>query len=65
MQKLSLKGTPQNDHKSPAEIELIQIERRLRTVQLALEIMTGVCASLPDPEPVVESGNDENEGMEV
>ena len=62
MQKLSLKGTPKSDHKSPSEIELAQIERRLRTVQLALEIMTGVCATLPDPEPAVE--DDEDEGSD-
>ncbi|KAL9716392.1 hypothetical protein Ac2012v2_000839 [Leucoagaricus gongylophorus] len=48
--KLSLKHTPKSDHKSPAEIELEKIETRLRTVQLSLEILTGVCATLPDPE---------------
>lgn len=31
----------------------------LRTVQLALEIMTGMCAMLPDSEP---HGDDEVEG---
>lgn len=50
IEKLSLKHTPKSDHKSPAEIELEKIETRLRTVQLSLEILTGVCATLPDPE---------------
>lgn len=52
LEKLSLKNTPKSDHKSPAELELERIENRLRTVQLALEILTGVCATLPEPEPV-------------
>ncbi|KAJ7888132.1 hypothetical protein B0H14DRAFT_3856133 [Mycena olivaceomarginata] len=34
-------NTPKTDHKSPAEIELERLEDRLRTVQLALEILTG------------------------
>ncbi len=42
------------DHRSPSEIELERLERKLKTVQLALEILTGVCATLPDPEPPVE-----------
>lgn len=50
MEKLSLKHAPKNDHKSPAEIELERLERRLRTVQLAVEILTGVSATLPDLE---------------
>jgi hypothetical protein len=41
------------DHKSAAEVELERIEGRLRTVQLALEILTGICARLPDPVPGV------------
>jgi hypothetical protein len=51
MEKLSLKGTPRSDHKNPAEIELERLERRLRTVELAVEILTGISATLPDPEP--------------
>ncbi|KAJ7902614.1 armadillo-type protein [Mycena olivaceomarginata] len=54
IEKLSLKNTPKTDHKSPAEIELERLEGRLRTVQLALEILTGACATLPDPEPETE-----------
>jgi hypothetical protein len=30
------------------------LENNLRTVQLALEILTGVCATLPDPDPISE-----------
>ncbi|KDQ15679.1 hypothetical protein BOTBODRAFT_108287 [Botryobasidium botryosum FD-172 SS1] len=52
-----LNQTPKSDHKSAAEQELERIEMRLRTIQLALEILTTVCARLPDPtEP--EKGSD-------
>ncbi|KAF7290517.1 ARM repeat-containing protein [Mycena indigotica] len=60
IQNLSLHHTPKSDHRSPAEIELEQIEGRLRTIQLSLEILTGVCATLPDPDP--PSTSDEPEG---
>ncbi|CDO73410.1 hypothetical protein BN946_scf185013.g44 [Trametes cinnabarina] len=50
LENLSLKGTPKSDHKTPSELELERLETRLRTVQLALEILTGMCATLPDPE---------------
>ncbi|KAG9314153.1 ARM repeat-containing protein [Chiua virens] len=49
IEKLSLKNTPNSDHKSETEFDLERLENRLRTVQLALEILTGACASLPDP----------------
>ncbi|KAJ7208068.1 armadillo-type protein [Mycena pura] len=62
VEKLSLKHTPKSDHRSPAEIELDRLEGRLRTVQLALEILTGLCATLPDPEP--EMPSDQNDGDE-
>jgi hypothetical protein len=39
---------PVSDHKTTAELELEQLEGRLRTVQLSLEILTGACATLPD-----------------
>ncbi|KAK7018558.1 ARM repeat-containing protein [Favolaschia claudopus] len=55
IEKLSLKNTPKTDHKSPEEIELERLESRLRTVQLALEILTGACATLPDPDPEPET----------
>ncbi|KAH9065579.1 ARM repeat-containing protein [Lactarius vividus] len=44
-----LKHSPRADHKSEEELGLERIETSLRTVQLALEILTGVCATLPDP----------------
>lgn len=66
--KLSLKNGPKSDHKSTAEIELERLEGKLRTVQLALEILTGACATLPDPEPDVdgavgEGDDEEDEGV--
>jgi len=40
----------------------------MRTVQLALEILTGACATLPDPEygasPRDEGGEDENDDID-
>lgn len=62
LEKLSLKGTPKSDHKNPAEIELERLERRLRTVQLAVEILTGVSATLPDPEPAAEDDGEAQDG---
>lgn len=63
MDKLSLNHEPKSDHKSPNEVELERIEKKLRSVQLALEVMTGVCATLPDPEPeVAEDAGDEEDG---
>jgi hypothetical protein len=56
MEKLSLKDMPNSDHKTTAEVELDRLENELRTVQLALEILTGVCATLPDPEPDMVAG---------
>ncbi|TFY56002.1 hypothetical protein EVJ58_g7898 [Rhodofomes roseus] len=50
LEKLSLKHTPKSDHKTPSELELERLEHKLRTVQLALEVLTGVCATLPDPD---------------
>ncbi|KAF5352474.1 hypothetical protein D9756_005865 [Leucocoprinus leucothites] len=66
IEKLSLKHTPKSDHKSSTEIELEKIETRLRTVQLALEILTGACATLPDPDFgfATEDEADEDEDLE-
>jgi hypothetical protein len=62
LENLSLKSTPKSDHKSTVEIELALLESNLRTVQLALEILTGACATLPDPEPdAPENGDDNND----
>jgi hypothetical protein len=68
MEKLSIKG-PQSDHKTDIERQLDALESRLRTVQLSLEILTGVCATLPDPEtdtvPDEEGAEDEDEDVEA
>ena len=37
-----------SDHRTPDEKELERIETELLTVQLCLEILTGVCANLPE-----------------
>ncbi|KAI1793049.1 ARM repeat-containing protein [Ganoderma leucocontextum] len=62
LENLSLKNTPKSDHKTASELELERLETRLRTVQLALEILTGMCATLPDPE--VFSGATEADGQD-
>lgn len=61
IQKLSLKNSPKLDHRSTAEIELDRIERKLRTIQQSLEILTGVCTTLPDPEPAPEADSGEDD----
>ncbi|TBU46133.1 ARM repeat-containing protein [Dichomitus squalens] len=65
LENLSLKHTPKSDHKTPSELELERLETRLRTIQLALEILTGMCATLPDPEmfsgATDADGEDDNE----
>ncbi|KAJ3922238.1 armadillo-type protein [Lentinula edodes] len=66
IERMSLKNTPKSDHKSSSELELEQLEANLRTVQLALEILTGVCATLPDPSAGIEGEteiDDEDEDM--
>ncbi|KAI0936900.1 hypothetical protein AcV5_004925 [Taiwanofungus camphoratus] len=62
IERLSLKHTPKSDHKTPSELELERLETKLRTVQLALEVMTGVCATLPDPEIDMTGEEGESEG---
>ncbi|KAG6335088.1 hypothetical protein ID866_3997 [Astraeus odoratus] len=64
IEKLSLKHAPKSDHKSPTELELERLETRLRTVQLALEMLTGTCATLPDPVTEIADGEDDQEEME-
>ncbi|KAI6120694.1 ARM repeat-containing protein [Pisolithus croceorrhizus] len=63
IEKLSLKHVPKSDHKSPTELEFEKVENRLRTVQLALEILTGAYATLPDP--VTGAEPDEEDGEEI
>lgn len=64
IEKLSLKNTPKSDHKSQTELDLEQLENRLRTIQLALEILTGVCATLPDPVAGISTDENDEEDLE-
>lgn len=62
------KQLPAPDHKSPAEIKLDAIEKRLSTVMVALEVMTSMCAGLVDPveqglEADAEEGDEEEEDI--
>jgi hypothetical protein len=59
------KGVPKPDHKTVAELELERLEGKLRTIQLALEILTGACATLPDPEMGVEEDEGDEEDVDV
>ncbi|KDR85674.1 hypothetical protein GALMADRAFT_234679 [Galerina marginata CBS 339.88] len=65
MENLSLNHTPKSDHKSSIEVELELLESQLRTVQLSLEILTGTCATLPDPEPDLPANQDDGEGEDL
>lgn len=66
--KLSLKDIPSCDSGSPAKDGLGKLESELRTIQLALEVLTGACATLPDPEPnavpLKENKDDGDEEMD-
>lgn len=64
IEKLSLKNTPKPDHKSQIELDLEESENKLRTVQLALEILTGACATLPDPVSSVSTDENDEEDLE-
>jgi hypothetical protein len=45
-----LKNGAKSDHKSTADVELEWIETEMRTVKFALELITAICAELPEPE---------------
>lgn len=64
IENLSLKHGPKSDHKSDIERQLEALEARLRTVQSSLEILTGACATLPDPEPDNSPDQDEDEEID-
>lgn len=64
LENLSIKS-PGSDHRSSIELRLDALESRLRTVQLSLEILTGVCATLPDPEPDLPKDQDDQDGPSV
>ncbi|CAA7264820.1 unnamed protein product [Cyclocybe aegerita] len=64
IENLSLKA-PKSDHKTSIGIELEQLENKLRSVQLALEILTGVCATLPDPEPDLPANEEDVEDDDI
>ncbi|KAA1467810.1 ARM repeat-containing protein [Dentipellis sp. KUC8613] len=61
VQRSPSKNGPKMDQKTPEEIELERIEARLRSVHLALEILTGVCATLPDVEEVEAEEDEEDD----
>jgi len=64
IEKLSLKHTPKSDYKSQIELDLEQSDNKLRTVQLALEILTGACATLPDLVSSISTDENDEEDLE-
>lgn len=46
------------DHRTPAEVELDSIERKLNTVVIGLEVLTGICAGIQDADTPDEAGVD-------
>lgn len=65
IEKISLKNTPKSDHKSQTELDLERLENKLRTVQLALEVLTGACATLPDPMPTDANDEEDLQGTDA
>jgi hypothetical protein len=61
-----LKNGAKSDHKSTADVELEWIEAEMRTVKLALELITAICAELPEPDDEddeeIEEDEEEEEG---
>jgi len=50
-----------SDHRSESAVQLERIEAKLRTIQLALELLTAICAQLPESAPLTEE--EEEEGV--
>jgi len=48
-----------SDHRSESEVQLERIETKLHTVQLALEILTAICAQVPESAPLTEEEEEE------
>lgn len=63
--KESMKHGPKSDHQSEPEAELSRLESKLRTLQLSLEILTGTCATLPDPEPDAHPTDNDDDDEDV
>ncbi|KAF9531883.1 armadillo-type protein [Crepidotus variabilis] len=61
LEKMTL-HTPKSGHKTEIELQLENLEGKLRTVQLSLEILTGACATLPDPTPDLPKDQEDPEG---
>jgi len=59
-----LKNGAKSDHKSTADIEFEWIETEIRTVKLALELITAICAELPEPDDADEETIEEEEEEE-
>lgn len=49
------------DHRTPAEAELDTIERKLNTVVIGLEVLTGICAGIQDVDSPEEQEEEESE----
>ncbi|PVG00960.1 ARM repeat-containing protein [Serendipita vermifera] len=59
-----LKNGAKSDHRSHAELELDRIESELRVLRMTIELITGICAELPEPDDDTEVISDEDEDEE-
>jgi hypothetical protein len=57
-----LKNGATSDHRSNSGIALDRIESELRAVKLALELITSICAELPESSNLEEIENEDEEG---
>lgn len=66
-QQPTLKNGAKSDHKSTSAMALDRIESELWAVKLALELITSICAELPeggDTEDIVDEEEEEGKSMQ-
>ncbi|CAG8581852.1 15378_t:CDS:2 [Acaulospora colombiana] len=59
-----LKNGAKSDHRTHAEVELDRIESELRVLRMAIELVTGICAELPEPDDDADVISDEEDDEE-
>ena len=69
MSAAALAKRDRSDHRSPAEVKLDAIEKRLSTLMVALEVLTEACAGLIDEVPEEQEGellqDDDSDGGSI
>ncbi|KAF8518620.1 armadillo-type protein [Gautieria morchelliformis] len=61
----SLEHVPRSDHKTSSQVELGYVEETLRITLLALEILTGICAKLPEPDTTLDEDSPDEMDMDL